>query len=467
MDFLSQFVEFFEEFYKSANSGYLFFGSTVDLIRSIADILIITLLTYFVIRFVMQSRAAQLIKGIIILAVFVFILSALGLQMVSFLFSRFLYIFAILFVVLFQPELRRILETVGIRSFMAIGEVVNVTQSDKKDDISVLIDEICDACTEMGKTYTGALILVERSTRLNELLAQENAVSMESSVSSTVLQSLFYKGAPMHDGAVLIRDCKIIGARCHVNSQMTLHKLERSGTRHKAAVAASEMGDTIAIAVSEERGKTSIAVNGRLYEMKNEDELKANLKYLFGIADETEGKKSITKALNSLSKKKRLKVNQNTNNQIKIVVSEDDVVSNDVKTGIKTNEKRKKTNVATDILCLIVSLLIAIGLWVYIQVDTNPVVTRHYVVPISYPEEQKSNELQISYQIKNVEVSLVGRQKSLDKISANDLTAYIDSNSVIEAGVVELPVVVESLDSDVYFRIEQQIPESLTITVYQ
>lgn len=467
MELLPKIIDFIEELFKSLNSGYLFFGSVADLIRSFCDIALIAFLLYWVLVFIKQSRAWQLIKGIIFLYCFVFVCSLLGLQMVGFLFSNFLYIFAIMFVVIFQPELRRLLETVGIKSFASMRGVVIGNSVENKDQMISVVDEICDACKEMCKTYTGALILLERNTKLDELLTQENAVSLDAAVSSIFLQSLFYKGAPMHDGAVLIRDGKVIGARCHINNQVTLHSLERSGTRHKAAVGASEMGDTIAIAVSEERGKVSIAVSGILYEMKNTNELKANLKYLLGLSDANDSKSGISKALKGFSKKKS-KNAKVSDNVPKIVVAQSDVEntnnSNSVTNVFKNSgNKLNKSSISEKVLLVVISILISVGLWIYIQIKNNPVITKHYVVSITYPDDVLDER--ISYPIKTVDVELVGRQNTLNKISSSDISATIDFQSVSDPAVYKLPVIVESKDSSVYFRVEQQIPEEVFITV--
>lgn len=468
MEFIAKFLDFIKELFRSVSSGYLFFGSVADLIRSFCDIALVAFIIYWALVFIKHSRAWQLIKGIIFLYVFVFLCSLFGLQMVGFLFSNFLYIFAIMFVVIFQPELRRILETVGIKSFTSIRGVVIGNQVENKELTEVVIDEICDACVEMCKTYTGALILMERNTKLDELLNQENTVPLDSTITSIVLQSLFYKGAPMHDGAILIRDGKIIAARCHINAPVTMHSLDRSGTRHKAAVTASEMGDTVAIAVSEERGKSSIAVNGRLYEMKNGDELKANLKYLFGISESQDTKKGLGKALKGLSKKK---VAKESNKTTRIVVADSESkdetgVSKDSSIEYKKAGSSSKPPISEKILLLIVSILISTGLWIYIQINNNPVITKHYIVPIEY--DKNSIEYQVSYPIENVEVEIVGRQNTLDKLTASDISATIDLKAAGETGVFDdLPVIVQSKDSNVYFRVEQQIPSSISVTIYQ
>ena len=179
--------------------------------------------------------------------------------MVGFLFNRLLYIFAILFAVLFQPELRRALETVGLRTSNATNPFKHSESAMTEEEMTSFIKEISSACKEMSRTYTGALILIERNTKLNELLSQENVVAFDSEVTSSVLQSIFYKGSPMHDGGLLIRDGRIIAARCHVPLSVTMHSLERSGTRHRAALGMAEESDAVVLVVSEETGALSLA----------------------------------------------------------------------------------------------------------------------------------------------------------------------------------------------------------------
>lgn len=471
MDIIAKFVDFIEELYRSLNNGYLFFGSVGDLVRSLCDILLVAFLIYWALVFIKQSRAWQLIKGIIILYVFAFVCSLFGLQMVGYLFSNFLYILAFMIIVIFQPELRRILETVGIKSFTSLRGVVGVSNSfENKDEYSVLIDEICDACKEMCKTYTGALILLERTTRLDELLIQENATKFDSSVTSVVLQSLFYKGAPMHDGAVLIREGKIIAARCHVNAPVTLHTLNRAGTRHKAAVAASEMGDTIAIAVSEERGKTSIAVNGNLVEMKNDEELRANLRYLFGLVETKESKRVFGKAIKNFSKKKSSKENVKVSD---IIIAQSAENQNNT-TPELGKKKKKKSGVSflEKLIIVVVSLLISTGLWVYIQINDNPVVSKKFTIPVEFSNQSISEEYKVTFPIDTVEVEIRGRQQTISQISANNLVATLDFSNVNGEDVTgketyDLPVIIESRDTDFYFRVEQKIPDTISVYIYQ
>ena len=198
--FISQIFQFINELINSLDKGTLFFGSPLDFIRYAADILLVTFLFYTILLFIRQTRAWQLIKGIVLILIFVMFCGVMGLDMVGFIFNRMLYVVAILFVVLFQPELRRALETVGLRTSSRFTDPFKHQEKPNNTELSTFINEICIACKEMCRSYTGALILIERKTKLDELLSQENVVKFDSSVTSSVLQSIFYKGSPMHDG---------------------------------------------------------------------------------------------------------------------------------------------------------------------------------------------------------------------------------------------------------------------------
>ena len=487
--FISQIFEFLGELFNSLDKGTLFFGSVWDFIRYAVDIVLVTFLFYTLLMFIRQTRAWQLIKGIVLILVFVAFCGVVGLDMVGFLFNRLLYIVAILFVVLFQPELRRALETVGLRTSNATNPFRHSESVLSKEELNTFIKEISSACKEMSRTYTGALILIERHTRLDELLSQENAVSFDSEVTSSVLQSIFYKGSPMHDGGLLIRDGRIIAARCHVPLSVTMHSLERSGTRHRAAVGASEMGDTVAVVVSEERGKTSIAVNGRLFEMRSTQELEANLSYLLGLKEYGREQKSfIGKFIDRLhgkpvseqevlSQEEVGKYAKSKAAQAASPVAETQVEiagETAIPITIKTKDadqtsNSKRVGTATRIVFLVISILMSLSLWIYIQIITNPVVTRNITVPIQYDQTENLPEnMDVSYPIKNVDLEIVGRAGTVNSMTADDIVAAIDYSQLTagDSGVVELPVTVSSKDGQVYFRVERQLPETVSVTVY-
>lgn len=464
---------FVREIFSSLDSGYMFFGSPLDLIRYVIDIVLVTIVIYNILRLIRGTRAWQLLKGLLLILVFVLFCSFLGLEMVGFIFNKLLYIVAILFVVIFQPELRHALETVGLKSFSSFSSVLVSDDSDEQLRYVSMVDEIVKACTEMASTYTGALILLERNTKLGELLKQENVVRLDSSVTNSMLQSIFYKGSPMHDGGLLIRDGRIIAARCHVPLSETFHIIERYGTRHRAAVGASEIGDTVAVVVSEERGSISIAVDGVLYEMKNGKELRENLLYLLGLT---------TASTKAMRMKKHGKKNAKRNieqiatvaepvtaNKEKLEQDEASKVEEENNVPIVARKKKssKKGRRTGGALLMLLSFFFSFMLWMYIQVTTNPVTERTFTLDLQYEnyEVMKEKGLGSEFTVRSVTVRIVGRKNVLDKMTSSDLSAYIDMGSVDTPGSIRMKVYVKS-DENVYFRVDMQRPEDIPISVY-
>ena len=474
--FISQIFEFINELINSLERGTLFFGSPWDFVRYTADILLVTFLFYTILLFIRQTRAWQLIKGIVLILIFVVFCGIMGLDMVGFIFNRMLYVFAILFVVLFQPELRRALETVGLRTSSRFTDPFKHQEKLNSTELSTFINEICLACKEMCRSYTGALILIERKTKLDELLSQENVVKFDSSVTSSVLQSIFYKGSPMHDGGLLIRDGRIVAARCHVPLSVTMHALERSGTRHRAAIGASEMGDTVVVVVSEERGKTSIAVNGRLFEMKDVKELEANLSYLLGLTETEPGKSGISKIFGKFRKRvataEAEKAAVAPAQTAESKESEQAPEEKNTPLIIKTQEADQTSNaqrvsVTTRVIFLLVSLFMSTFLWLYIQIDNNPVVSRNITVPITYPEDR--SDVSVSYPIDEIDLRIVGRRNTINALTAKDIVATVNYSEIPDdkEGVVDVSVVVRSKDPNKYFRVENQVPQKLQVVKFK
>lgn len=472
-------TDFIREIFSSFNSGYLFFGGPLDLVRYILDIAMVTFILYNILRIIRETRAWQLLKGVLLILAFILVCSFFGLEMVGFIFNRLLYIVAILFVVIFQPELRHALETVGLKSFSFSNVIVNDDSEEQLRNAS-MVDEIVKACTEMSKTKTGAIMLLERSTKLGELLKQENVVTLDSSVTNSMLQSIFYKGSPMHDGALLIREGRIIAARCHVPLAETFHMIEKYGTRHRAAVGASEIGDTVAVVVSEERGTMSIAVDGVLYEMKDGKELRNNLFYLLGLS-------SAPSRQNGKNKRNGKKTKKDTTVPETVIVTaekaktESSIESKDTEEQKKTKESlpvvarkklRKKSSPATRALLILVSFLFSLTLWMYIQVTTNPVTEKTLTLDLKYENEQllTDQNLYNAFPIQTVTVRVVGRKNVIDTMGTSDLEAYIDyadipSESLKAGPPVNMDVKVKS-NNHVYFRVSMQRPQELRLSLH-
>ena len=222
----------------------------------IIDILAVSFIAYLILGFIKDTRAKQLVKGIIAIVV-VFILSGLiGLQTLNWLLKNVMTIGAIALVVLFQPELRRVLEYMGRGSFLSSRF------SGDKNRVKDVIDAIVDSCSYFSETRTGALIVIEGEVSLGEIA--ENGTVLDADVTETLLKNIFYKGSPLHDGAAIVRDDRIHAAGCVLPLTSRIDIDKDLGTRHRAALGITENSDAITIVVSEENGIISVARGDKL-----------------------------------------------------------------------------------------------------------------------------------------------------------------------------------------------------------
>lgn len=224
-------------------------------LRDIIDIVIVALVIYNGIKLIKETRASTLIKGILLLVAFMYISSVLQLNAVNYLLENTLQIGLIAVLIVFQPELRRALEKVGTTTFW---KFVKINDEDEKNDVG----EICTAVAKLAATKTGALILIERSTKLGDIMA--SGVRLDSHISQALLINLFVPNTPLHDGAVVIGDNRIKAAACFLPLTQNNSFSKELGTRHRAAIGVSEVADCIAVVVSEETGTISMALNGSI-----------------------------------------------------------------------------------------------------------------------------------------------------------------------------------------------------------
>ena len=230
---------------------------TADItIFDIIDILVVAFIIYKVLGFIRDSRAQQLVKGILVL-VAVFLLSGfLNLNTLNWMLKSTMTVGIIALVILFQPELRRVLERVGRAGFL-----VERFLGDKSKAKSV-VDAFVDAVDAFSSTRTGALIVIEREVSLGDVA--ENGTILNADVSAELLGNIFYKGSPMHDGAAIIRGEKVFAAGCVLPLTARLDIGKELGTRHRAAIGITENSDAVAIVVSEENGIISVARDGKI-----------------------------------------------------------------------------------------------------------------------------------------------------------------------------------------------------------
>jgi diadenylate cyclase len=240
-----------------------------DVLRVLVDISIVSYIIYKIIQLVKETRAAQLIKGILAIFVLKYASQYLGLKTINYILTYAIQIIGFALVVLFQPELRKSLERIGRSRFKNLFGF----QEDSVEIKTIsVIDEVIGAVAEMSKNYTGALIVIERETGLKEFI--NKGVLMDSIVSSALLMNVFTPNTPLHDGAVVISDFKIRAAACILPLTDNPNLTKELGTRHRAAIGISEISDCLAITVSEETGKISFASNGTLTRNLNADTLR-------------------------------------------------------------------------------------------------------------------------------------------------------------------------------------------------
>lgn len=255
------------------------FASLMKTFRSsdLLDISVMSFIIYHFIKLVRDTRASQLVKGIIILIAVFFLSSQLNLRMLSNLLNKFFEFGILALLVVFQPELRRALEQIGRSkiskywlSASAIGDALSVAQLQR-----LCIDAVVNATTVLQKSKTGALIVFERSTKLGDIIDTGTILNAHPSV--PIIGNIFFNKAPLHDGAMIVRDGLVCAAGCILPLTKNENINSDLGTRHRAALGISEVSDAVAVVVSEETGVISVAVNGVLTSNYSSDNLRNTL----------------------------------------------------------------------------------------------------------------------------------------------------------------------------------------------
>ena len=222
------------------------------------DIAIVSYIVYKMIGFIRETRAMQLIRGLVIIIVAFFVSDIFNLYLLNWLLKSLFTMGLFAVVVLFQPELRRALEQVGRKNLMNTNSFRNI---DKNKAVET-VDSLVSAIDDFSATRTGALIAIERETLLNDII--ETGVVVDAEISIRLLGNLFYEGSPLHDGGVIIRGARIHAASCVFPLTEKKNIGRNLGTRHRAGVGLSEVCDALIIIVSEETGVVSIAEDGKI-----------------------------------------------------------------------------------------------------------------------------------------------------------------------------------------------------------
>ena len=239
--------------------NFLGLNGPLDIFRMLIELSLVSFVVYKGIQLVRETRALQLVKGIIFILVFSKLSRTLGLKTIAFILESALQIFGFGLIVLFQPELRRALEKLGSSGFKDI--MLRKNDEERLKNIAA-IESIVQACSKLSQDYVGALIIIERETKIGDIV--NTGTPMDAILSSELLGNIFTPKTPLHDGAVIIRNNTIKAAACYLPLTQNAGLSRELGTRHRAALGITEVSDAIAVVVSEESGKISYAHSGGL-----------------------------------------------------------------------------------------------------------------------------------------------------------------------------------------------------------
>ena len=255
----------------------------------VIDILCLSGVLFVIYLFMKERRAGKLALGVGFIFILLVLCEILSLRAMQYILSHAIDVGLVLLVVIFQPEIRSGLEKLGdnsLKGIKVIGEQKNSTHT------IAMIDEISNATFELAKSKTGALIVFERNTKLGDLILTGTVINAQ--VSSYLLRNIFYDKAPLHDGAVIIRDNRIYSAGCLLPLSINSDIIKDLGTRPRAAIGASENSDCVAVVVSEETGIVSIAHEGHIYRNFTRATMKKKLEeYLVHNSSQTKNKNGV------------------------------------------------------------------------------------------------------------------------------------------------------------------------------
>lgn len=246
-------------------------------VPDIIEIIIIAIVLYQVMGWFKKSRAWTLFKGIAVLALCWLVAAIFDLNTILWIFRNTISVGIIAIIIIFQPELRRALEQLGKQNFIAT--LFDSSSSEKRERFTAkTMNELIKAAFEMSKNKTGALIVIEQNVALGDY--ERTGIPIDAVVSSQLLVNIFEHNTPLHDGAVIMRNNRIVAATCYLPLSDSLEINKELGTRHRAGIGISEVSDSMTIIVSEETGDVSVAVGGELFRGLDADNLRKKLSYI-------------------------------------------------------------------------------------------------------------------------------------------------------------------------------------------
>lgn len=253
-------ADFFMELFEQIKRALLSFNGISDLF----DVILVAFVIYSAIKLIRETRAFQLAKGVLLLAAIYLVVTLFEMQVSAYILSFIFGNLLMILVVIFAPEIRHALESMG-RSSVSVFNIFNFKNKDEtelQENIKNSINSVCRACTDMSDKQIGALIVFEKETLLGEI--SKTGTQLDAKVTTELIGNIFFPKAPMHDGAVIIKDGRVISAGCILPLTSNTDLSSELGTRHRAAIGMSESSDAIVVVVSEETGAISVAEKGYL-----------------------------------------------------------------------------------------------------------------------------------------------------------------------------------------------------------
>ena len=236
-------------------------GNYLVLVRvtDVLDVVIIAFLVYKLLDLVKSTRAENILKGVVMFLLALWLSEIFHLNGIAYILGNMVQVGILALIILFQPEIRQILEKLGSKNIRLLRAF---TPAQQQSELEKAIDQTVIACSEMSQTKTGVLIVFERHIQLDDMV--RSGTTLDAAVSSELLKNIFFVKAPMHDGAVIIRHGRILGAGCMLPLSKNVNLSRDLGMRHRAGIGMSENSDAVVVIVSEETGSISVAVGGML-----------------------------------------------------------------------------------------------------------------------------------------------------------------------------------------------------------
>lgn len=247
-------------------------------IWDILDILLVGLLFYGLYYLLKDTAAIKIFSGIVAIILGLKIVTALNMELLSYILGAFVNVGFIALIIIFQPEVRRFLLGIGnTKIAKSFDNLISGLGFRYKEESDIDLNPICDACESMSQDKVGALILLVQENNLNEII--ETGVSIDAIITKPLIENIFFKNSPLHDGAMVISNNKITAARCILPITQNTHLPGSYGLRHRAGIGITENSDCIAVVVSEETGSIRIIKHGKVHDVKAA-EMKTKIKEL-------------------------------------------------------------------------------------------------------------------------------------------------------------------------------------------